>query len=116
MSKNEIRQQSIDIIEHAQRLPSAHQAHATFLAMAEPGNFLELWGLDKSQTTDRPRHDGQLPPGVAMASYAVRNLDAVNTAYLTPPKARNGRGYGGNRAAVFIGPVGELVELIEETD
>ena len=116
MRKNEIRQQTIETITRAQRRPSAHQSDATFLAMAEPGNFLELWSLDPSQTTERPRHDGQLPPDVAMATYAVRSLEAVDTPYLTAPKARDGRVYAGNRSAVFVGQVGELVELIEERD
>lgn len=114
MAKNPVRGSPIDIVNQAQGLPPDYGFDATFLSVSERGNFLELWGLHPDKTTDRPRVDDQLLPGIALASYAVKDIDAVNVSYLTSLETRDGVVYGGNRSAVFTGPVGELVELIEE--
>lgn len=75
-----------------------------------------------------PRHvpprktsPGHLPPGMSMVSFAVRNLDDL--ARLTPravptraaPRPIAGVAYGGRRVAIIEGPVGEWLELIEES-
>lgn len=61
----------------------------------------------------RARHHGMLPPGNALVTLAVRDLDACTAAWLTPPAVRDGALYEGRRAATAIGAAGELVECIE---
>lgn len=63
--------------------------------------------------TERPRHDGLLPPGNALVSLAVRDLDACNVEWITPPTGREGALYEGRRCASTTGAGGELVELLE---
>ncbi len=75
----------------------------------EKGSSIELDGYPK-QAPPRPHAPGQLGPGNAMASFNVNSLDGLKVKYIAPPKAL----YGKNRAASFIGPAGETVELIEE--
>ena len=114
MTKTPVRNDPIAVVNTAQGMPADHGLDATFLGMAERGNFLELWQLDKGKTTDRPRAFGQLPPGVAMASFSVPDLDVIPAPFLSPPHQDESLIYGSNRSAVFRGPVGELVELVEE--
>lgn len=63
--------------------------------------------------TPRARHDGMLPPGNAMVTLAVEDLDAADVDFITPPVHRGGPLYAGRRVATFIGSAGELTELIE---
>lgn len=63
--------------------------------------------------TPRPRHAGMLPPGNAMVSLAVDDLDALDLPFIAPPVARDGPLYAGRRTATSIGSAGELIELIE---
>lgn len=66
-----------------------------------------------AEATERPRHRSMLPPGNALVSLAVRDLNSCDVAWITPPIARDGALYEGRRAATAIGVGGELVELIE---
>ena len=61
----------------------------------------------------RPMADGMLPPGNALVTLAVDNLDALALDWLTPPMVRDGHPYDGRRAATVRGPAGELLELVE---
>lgn len=63
--------------------------------------------------TPRARHAGMLPPGNALVSLAVRDLDACSAQWIAPPAVRDGALYEGRRAATAIGAGGELVECIE---
>jgi catechol 2,3-dioxygenase-like lactoylglutathione lyase family enzyme len=63
--------------------------------------------------TPRARHEGMLPPGNALVTLAVRDLDACKADWLTPPRAREGALYQGRRAATAIGAAGELIECVE---
>lgn len=63
--------------------------------------------------TARARHDGMLPPGNAMVTLAVDDLDAPGLDYIAPPVRRDGPLYDGRRVATYIGSAGELTELIE---
>jgi hypothetical protein len=45
-----------------------------------------------------------------MISLATDDFDSVDVSFIAPPAAL----YGGGRAACFVGPSGEWVELIEE--
>ncbi len=45
-----------------------------------------------------------------MITFNVDSLDGVDVEYVSDPITE----YGGKRSAVFVGPAGELVELIED--
>ena len=61
----------------------------------------------------RPGDSRRLPPGNALVSLAVDNLDALDLDFIASPCARTEMPYGGRRAATVFGPAGERVELIE---
>lgn len=61
----------------------------------------------------RARHDGTLPPGNALVTLAVADLDACSAQWISPPAIREGVLYEGRRVAVAIGAAGELVECVE---
>lgn len=68
------------------------------------------------QARARPRVRGMLPPGNALVSLAVRDLDACRCEWLAPPQVHPGSLYGGRRSATAVGAAGELVELVEIAD
>lgn len=86
----------------------------TILRLGEHGNSIELNGYVKPGLAERARADGELPPGNAIASFSVRSLDELGLDFLAPPAVHDSAAYGGGRAATFVGPAGELVELIED--
>lgn len=75
----------------------------------EKGNNIEL---DEYPADTGPRKpaDGQLPQGVAMTTFNCDDLDALDLEFIAPPITE----YKGKRSATFIGPTGELTELIED--
>jgi hypothetical protein len=75
----------------------------------EKGNNIEL---DEYPADTGPRQpvEGQLPQGVAMTTFNCDDLDAIDLEFITTPVTE----YDGKRSAVFIGPTGELTELIED--
>jgi len=81
--------------------------------LAEHGNLIEFDGYT---TNAKPRTVavGELPPGVAMTSFAVASLDALELPYIEPPHVEKALPYAGKRTATLKGPTGELIELIEE--
>jgi len=66
-----------------------------------------------AEATERPCHDGMLPPGNALVSLAVRDLDACDVDWISAPAIRDGALYEGRGAGTTVGAGGELVELIE---
>ncbi|MSO97284.1 MAG: hypothetical protein EXR11_03560 [Rhodospirillaceae bacterium] len=84
----------------------------SLLSMKQHGNMLQLDGFPAT-TKARPHAPGQLPPGVAMTSFEVRNLDALNLDYFSEPQMLDGIDYRGARSATVAGTAGELIELIE---
>jgi catechol 2,3-dioxygenase-like lactoylglutathione lyase family enzyme len=63
--------------------------------------------------TPRAGHPGMLPPGNALVTLAVRDLDTCNADWIAPPRAIEGALYEGRRAATAMGAAGELVECVE---
>jgi hypothetical protein len=96
-------------IARAQGLPDDHRFALGLLRCAERGNSIELDQYSE-RAGPRPRARGELPPGVAMTSFSVASLDGLDVRFLAQPA----RLYGSRRAATFLGPAGELTELIEE--
>lgn len=114
MAKNAMRRDLVTVINNAQGLPADTRSDATVLRMTEKGNSVEFWGFVGAAAVPRPRPYEQLPPGVAIASMIARDLDSLrDIQWIRPPTKRDGLVYGGRRAGTFIGPVGELVELVE---
>ncbi len=63
--------------------------------------------------TTRPSVAGCLPPGNALVTLAVDNLDAINADFIKPPAVQGGVLYAGKRSATVVGMAGELLELVE---
>ncbi|WP_242447547.1 VOC family protein [Aurantiacibacter aquimixticola] len=63
--------------------------------------------------THRPRHEGMLPPGNALVTLAVNDLDACQVDWIASPALRDGALYEGRRAGTTHGRAGELLELVE---
>lgn len=74
--------------------------------------FLEVDQMPP-QATPRPRHAGLLPPGVAMTTFKIADLDAVTAPFIAPPEAYDGALCQGRRSAAVEGPDGTLFELLE---
>ena len=86
----------------------------TTLTMVSSGRMPIVEVDDYPETaTARPRHDGMLPPGNAMVTLAVRDLDACAVDWIEEPDRHEGAPYDGHRSASTIGPAGELLELVE---
>ena len=75
--------------------------------------FLQLDQMP-SQAVRRPKRLGMLPPGIAMTTLSVADLDAVAPASLAPPAGHDGTLYDGRRSAVLADPDGTLYELLED--
>ncbi len=99
---------NIGVVARALGLPDDHLTPLGFAMAAEPGNAIEIDGYPEDASA-RPQAAGQLPPAIAITTFAVRSLDDVNVEFITPPAVL----YDGRRAATFVGPAGELTELVE---
>ena len=75
-----------------------------------PGSSIEFDAYPVAYSGPRPRAKGQLPPGVSMISLETDHIESIPVSLIAPPAVLYGRG----RAASFIGPSGEWVELIED--
>jgi hypothetical protein len=109
----EERDAQVGIIAKANGLPEDHPMKMAFVALAEEANFLEIDGYPEP-ATPRPQVAGQLPPGNAIGSFSVKSLDDLDVEFITEPVRDASLAYGGCRSATFIGPVGEITELVEE--
>jgi len=99
------------MINKAFDLPAGTQ---TTLTMVRSGKMPVVEVDDyPDAATPRPRHAGMLPPGNALVTLAMSDLNACNLDWITPPAAQEGAMYEGRRAATTIGPAGELLELVE---
>jgi catechol 2,3-dioxygenase-like lactoylglutathione lyase family enzyme len=61
----------------------------------------------------RPARPGRLPPGNALVSLAVREIDPLAADLISGPARRDGPLYRGSRTATMRGSAGELIELVE---
>lgn len=86
--------------------------HTIATVVHERDVFLELDQYPPA-ATPRPRHDGELPPGVAICTLKHPAFDTVCGDWVRPPAVRDGVVYGGRRAGTLRAPDGTLVEVIE---
>ena len=82
------------------------------LATISSGFVIELDEYPK-EATPRPVREGDLPPGIAIVSFAVKALDERPLAFTVPPGPRSAAPYAGRRSAMIRGAAGEWLELIE---
>jgi hypothetical protein len=66
-----------------------------------------------ARAVTRPVRPGALPPGPAMVSFGVTELDDFKLQWRAPPARIPEFPYSGQEAAVAIGPAGEWIELVE---
>jgi hypothetical protein len=101
----------ITVISNAQGLPP-DTAYPLAVARISERFLIEL---DEYPATvgARPIEAGKLPPGTAMVSFAVEDLDALDVEWRAAPGKLSGLAYQDRRSAVTIGPAGEWIELIE---
>ena len=99
------------MIQKAFGLPSDHLSTIT---MAQKGRMpiVEIDGYPDAATV-RVRAPGCLPPGNAMVTLAVDDLDALDIEWIASPVVRDGALYARRRTATMRGPAGELLELVE---
>jgi hypothetical protein len=90
------------------------ESHITAMTMVQSGRMpiAEIDGYPP-QARPRARHAGMLPPGNALVTLAMRDLDMCKVDWITSPATREGLLYEGRRAGTTLGPAGELLELVE---
>ncbi len=106
-------QTPVGVVQAAQGLSAEEPIWLGIMRLKEHGNLIEFDGYSAAHSGPRPFRSGELPPGVASTSFAVADLDALDLAFIKPPAIYSGKAYGGRRSATVRGPVGELIELIE---
>jgi len=74
--------------------------------------FLEVDQMPP-QAGPRPCHSGLLPPGIAITTLQVPDLEAITAPFASPPARHGSCLYQGRRSATAIGPDGTLFELVE---
>lgn len=86
--------------------------HAIAMALHEGDGFMELDQYPEA-ATPRPRHSGDLFPGVALTTFTHPDLGAVQAPWLSPPAVREGVIYDGKAAGTLVGPDDTLIELVQ---
>lgn len=117
LKRRPLRQSKIRILQEAQGLDPDTIVQMTTAGLREQGYLLEFDTYPTGPgriAAPRPRAPGELPPGCAMASFGITDIELVADAAIAPVVARDGIGYEGRRTATVIGPAGEHVEFIEE--
>lgn len=74
--------------------------------------FLEVDQMPAA-AAPRTRHEGLLPPGVAITTFHVPDLDAIAAPALQPPQVHDSKLYHGQRSITVTDPDGTLFELVE---
>lgn len=84
------------------------------ITMAQKGRMpiVEVDGYPDAATA-RPGDPDRLPPGNAVVTLAVDDLDGLDLDWITPPVRRDGALYAKHRTATVRGLAGELLELVE---
>lgn len=78
-----------------------------------PGGCIVELDPPSTDTVDRPVVDGELPAGMAIATYYMDSLDRTDLDYIEAPQVYEEAPYVKRRAAALRGPSGELIELLE---
>ncbi len=73
--------------------------------------FLEVDQMPPAATS-RPRHEGLLPPGIAITTLSMLSLDDVSAKFIKPPARHRSVLYQGGPSATAVGPDGTLFEIV----
>lgn len=101
----------IGVLSAAYDLPE-QTLHSLSLATLHGQFLLELDQYPQSAKT-LDNYTKSLPPGVAMVSFSVDNLDTLALSFFSSPKKRDVAPYYGRRSATALGAVKERLEFIE---
>lgn len=104
-------QSTVSVLQEALGL-SADTQTALALVPISPGFLIELDEYP-AVTVPRPRRAQDLPPGMAMVSFVVDDLDARPLDWHAAPTTRPEPPYHGRRAGIVLGAAGEWIELVE---
>ena len=98
------------VLSDAFGLPSDHK-HRIATMTHDHDVFLELdqYPADAAVRAVQP---GELPPGIAVATFASPDLTTLAGPWITPPAQVAGALYGGAFAGTMRAPDGSLVELV----
>ena len=113
MKREEDMTSPIGVIADAQGLPKDHAFDMGFMFLGQAGNFIEYDGYGPEYGA-RPQTEGQLPPGCSTVSFSVDNLDVFDLDFVGGAVSDPSIAYGGGRTRTARGPVGELIELVED--
>lgn len=102
----------ISVLSRAYDLPPRHLHQLSALPLGE-GCYIEA---DTMPAAARPRSvaSDELPPAISMVTFRCSALPPGTVERLSAPTALSDDPYRGRRSAVYRGPVGELIELIED--
>ncbi len=103
----------INVLNDAWQLPADNPTPLA-LVLISPGFAVEL---DQYPVKARPRpiRPGDLPPGIAMISFAASGLESGNLTWKVPLATRAGNIYRGRRSGMLQGMAGEWIEIIEKS-
>ncbi len=101
---------TVNVLQDAYGLPADHLTQLALVAIS-PGFLIEL-DQYPPQATARPVRNGDLPPGMAIVSFAAKDLDVDALPWAVGPTARTDAPYDGRRAGMLIGPAGEWIEVV----
>jgi len=113
MKRDEDMKTEIGVIADAQGLAKEHIFDMGFMALSDSGNFIEYDGYSSNFGT-RPHNEGQLPPGCSTVSFEVESIDQIDLNFVGEAVEDPSIAYAGGRSRTAIGPVGELIELVEK--
>jgi hypothetical protein len=101
----------VNVLQHAWGLADDTDTPLALVSISEA--FLIELDEYPGMARPRPRRDGDLPPGLAMVSFAAGSLDQPGMAWRAPPAPHAEAPYSGRRAGIIEGAAGEWIELIE---
>jgi hypothetical protein len=101
----------INVLNDAWKKDAAHLTPLALVLIA-PGFAIELDEYPPD-ATPRPTRPGDLPPGIAMISFAADRFDTAALDWRVAPAARSAAPYRGRRAGMLQGAAGEWIELLE---
>ncbi len=101
----------ITVLSRALGLPAGTTYPLAVAAL--PKEFLVELDEYPREAMPRTVRTGSLPPGPAMVTFAVRELDDFQLEWRSPPARIAEFPYSGQEAGVTVGPAGEWIELVE---
>jgi|Laugresu1bdmlbdd_1035124.scaffolds.fasta_scaffold00150_14 catechol 2,3-dioxygenase-like lactoylglutathione lyase family enzyme len=106
---------TVGVLQDALKLPKDAQTRIALVPIS-PGFLIELDEYPPV-TVPRPLRTGDLPPGMAIVSFASSAFDARALPWVRPPSAGPQDAlYSGRRVGVVRGAAGEWIELVETID